>query len=275
MRKLTLSIFISCLLIACVSSPPPEPTPKPLPPPSHTCAEEQSWHNIVPGQSTRQDVRAILGAPDSEGTDVISREKPPILVPNNATEEESEELWGEKTIPYWAYTVEGGRVSTFVQDRVFFRPDGVVDWIEMIVADRDGTFHSVEQIVAQLGETLDMAIINSSTWHHSPSLMGPDQLYIWSECGLVVHTLRYCVPDEHKEKVKCKSKEIEYYLESTDTLTQRYPAGDPIDLNSIVVMKFLFPPTTFEGFKEFYFHKVPFGLWDEYLPIVREDALDD
>jgi hypothetical protein len=56
--------------------------------------------------------------------------------------------------------------------------------MEIVVADRDGTFHAVSETIEQLGSTLDAIYLNSNYRDNSyyDILGGPDQFYIWSEC---------------------------------------------------------------------------------------------
>jgi hypothetical protein len=186
----------------------------------------------------------------------------------------SQKFYDGRDIPFLAYSVTGGRVSQFIQDRVFFRSDGVVEWIEEIVADRDGTFHAVQEPISRLGNTLDTAYLNNN---YRPSveqfdiLGGPDQLYIWSECGVALDVVKTCVVS----KQGCLAEETKSRNDITPTLTIRYAPPRPqressLGTDKIVLMRFLFPPTSYKGFKEFYMHRIPFGLWLEYLPSLRE-----
>jgi hypothetical protein len=124
------------------------------------------WRGITPGESTRQDVINALGTPDHVGT----------------------KQFGDSRVSFYEHKVEGGVIAEFARDRVFFRSDEVVAWLEVVVADRDGTFHTVQEMIDQLGEVLDVVYWNNN---YNPSsrqfdvLAGPDQLYVWSECGLV------------------------------------------------------------------------------------------
>jgi hypothetical protein len=249
-RVLWTILTLVLLAAACVSSR----EENPLPTPDAACPVTLEWHGVVPGRTTRQDVVEVLGHPSQKGT-----------------------LWfDERHISFYSYPVEGGTVSGYVEDRVFFRPDGVVDWIEVVVADRDGGFHSVQETIDQLGNTLDTVYLNNN---YNPSnsfpidvLSGPDQIYVWSECGLVLDALAVCLPYEEADIPGCATPEdaTRSGISVSITVMLRYPdphySLEPIpDANSPVLMKFLFPPSSYEGFNDSYRYKIPFGLWDTYI----------
>jgi hypothetical protein len=241
-------LIISLLISACTS--PPDQTPKSLPAPERLCPVTLNWHGIQPGKSNQQDVIKNLGQPARTGRIKI---------------DDSQE------VSFFAYSIKGGRVSEFAQDRVFFRPDGIVDWVDEMVADRDGIFHSVQETVNQLGSTLDTGYVNSNYHPSVPRydiMTGPDQIYVWSECGLALDVVNPCLVS--KQDCLLTEDNNKPVQGITPTLAMRYPSPyrgrEPnLNANNIVLMRFLFSPTSHEGFKEFYLLKVPYGLWPTKL----------
>jgi hypothetical protein len=135
-KILRIAFIISLLVTACE-------TPElrgPLPTPEVACSETLNWHGIIPGKSSRQDVMNILGSPSQVGN----------------------EGFDNKSISFYAYKIESGIVSRYAQDRIFFRPDGIVDWIEEVVADRNGSFVSAQATINQISNTVDTAYLNSN-----------------------------------------------------------------------------------------------------------------
>jgi hypothetical protein len=255
----TLKIFlvalgISLLVASCAASQVSEP----LPIPDAACPLTIEWHKIIPGKSSRQDVIDAFGQPSQ-----ISNQQ-----------------FGTVSTLVYIYKIEGGVISRFAQDRVFFRPDGVVDWIEAIVADRDGSFHPAQEVVNQIGSTLDTAYMNSNYDPSKPYpldvLAGPDQIYVWSECGIALDVHNTCSSGE-QGKLGCQSStdRIPSNTPISSTLTMRYPSpyhlgGEPSpSVNSVVLMEFLFSPTSYKGFTETYMRKIPYGSWDTYLREIR------
>ncbi len=246
---LLVTLTIGILAIACV----PIQKERFLPTPEADCPIIINWRGIIPGQSTQRNVTDALGHPSQRGV----------------------EQFGEQRIPFYSYPVEGGVVADYVQDRIFFRSDGTVNWIEVVVADRDGTFHIAQETIDQLGNTLDTVYMNNN---YNPSnsfpidvLAGPDQIYIWSECGLALSVLATCSVSD-SDKLRCTySDDVGNSEDTTSTsLVLRYPnphsSSEPIpDVNNVVLMKFLFSPTSYDGFDEFYRYNIPFGIWDIYL----------
>lgn len=250
--------FASIILIACQtsSSPdvlslssalPPTMAVVHLPQPERTCPTTITWHGLRPGMSTQQDVINALGQPSEKG---FRRN-------------------GDNSFAFYSYKVIGGVVAEYATDRIYFRADWVVDWIEAVVGDRDGAYHTVAETSSEVGNILDIAYLNnnSSPYGTSPDkihpdvLAGPDEVYVWSECGIALDVIQ--------------SEVI------SDVLTARHP--DPYDdtgkrspkSNSIVLIKFLFIPTSYDGFKNYFMYKVPYSLgvsdkWDRYIRIVGD-----
>lgn len=223
-----------------------------LPPPQTACNTDASWRGIQPGKSSRQDVVDILGQPQETG-----------MKGSGAT-----------IYSYFTYTVDGGVIAEYATDRIFFHLDGVVAWMEIVAGDRNGSYGNISDLTVELGTTLDTIFMNNNydpRKNQIDVLGGPDQLYIWSECGLALDVLPYCSISENGD-VKCS---FDAHPGNNPTganiFSLRYPnpynAGGepPPNEKSIVLMKFLFPPTTYETFVDYYMYKIPFGLWDEYI----------
>ena len=248
-KALPIVLAIGLLVAACKA---PEMR-EPLPATDVTCPETLNWRGIVPGKSSRQDVMSILGSPSQVGN----------------------EKFGNKSMSFYAYKIDGGIVSRYAQDRIFFRSDGIVDWIEEVVADRNGAFLPAQAMIDQVGSTIDTAYVNSN---YDPTdqfpvdvLAGPDQIYVWSECGLALDMLEFCFPSK-LGGIKCLPPEdhIKPGAGVPTGVTLRYPNPYPgvepvTGAENAVLMRFLFPPTSYKGFTDFYMHKIPFGVWDAFL----------
>lgn len=228
-------MLFSVLLMACSSPVPPNSS---LPTPEFACQTALDWKGIVPGQSTRRDVVRILGEPARKGS----------------------ERYVDGRVSFYAYRIEDGAIAGLAEDRIFFGKDGVVAWIEATVADRDGQTHTIQEIVEQLGTTLDQVYVNNDL--RLPDQYdihaGPDQIYVWAGCGLAVSAVSPIV-DEHPT---ASSLIVRYPLSPSNSLQQTPNVDD------VIMFKFFFPRTSFAGFEEFYRDKVPFYLtyiWGEYL----------
>lgn len=228
-------MLFSVLLMTCSSPVPPNSS---LPTPEFACQTTLDWKGIVPGQSTRRDVRRILGVPSRKGS----------------------ERYVDGQVTFYAYRIEDGAIAGLAEDRVFFGKDGVVAWIEAIVADRDGQTHTLQETVDQLGITLDQVYVNNNFRHPDQFdvLAGPDQIYVWAGCGLAVSAISP-VRNSHSPSTNL----IVRHPVHPSASFQPSPS-----LEGEILFKFFFPPTSFAGFEEFYRDKVPFYfyyIWGEYL----------
>jgi len=243
-KTLLVVIVVFMAISACI----PKKLDYSFPPSNAICPVSLDWKSIQPGKTTRQDVLHLLGKPDEQGTT---------------------KYVDGSVIPYFAYKIEGGEIARYMQHRIYFRSDGKVDWIEVIVADYDGKFHPVREVIDQLGDTLD-TVYNNSTNNPFANFQidvkfGPDQIYVWSECGMALVAMN---------DIKLSSTgELDYSpvdFHDPLILNYRYPefshSDYPVkDLDRLMMMKFLFSPTTFENYLEKYSFRIRFGLWDEFL----------
>ena len=153
-----------------------------------------------------------------------------------------------------SYKVQEGTIAGLMDDRVFYRNDGVVAWIEAVVADRDGRTHKLQEIVDQLGSTLDQVYVNnnlrSSTQYDI--LAGPDQIYVWSECGFATGA----APRTADSIGGGSQLVIRHPISVGDYSFQPRP-----NVEDEIVFELIFPPTSFAGFEEFYKEKVPFRFY--------------
>ncbi len=257
MRLLPLALIIVLVTAACRT-----PVGLVPPTPDAACPDTVNWHGLVPGRSTRDDVIKALGQPSQTG----SRQ------------------YAEGSIPFFAYPIEpGGIVARFSQDRVFFWGNGIVAWIEVTVADRDGKFHPAGEVISRLGKTIDVAYENSTynpaVWQYDV-LSGPDQLYVWSNCGMALDVFMTCSATS-SGALACSSSNFrgptptpQIASDLTFRHSNRYP-GRPMALYQVtaenaMLMEFLFPPTTYAGFVDNYMYKIPYGLWNRYLHEIQK-----
>jgi len=163
-------------------------------------------------------------------------------------------------VSFYEYKLLDGVMADLATDRIYFGRSGVVVWIEAIVPNRDGQIHTIREIADQLGTTLDQVYRNNDL--RGPLQYdvhaGPDDIYVWAECGLVVSAVSSSTDRQA----------------STPGLMVRHPvsADDYLlptpSIDAVVIFKFFFPPTCFAGFDELYRDKVPYCLidtWEEYL----------
>ena len=249
MKTMFAVIGFSFLIAGCaIATPAP-----PLPTPEAHCPMTLDWHGLVAGRSTRQEVVQVLGNPTRQGN----------------------QQFDGRRVSYYAYNLAGGSVASFAEDQVFFLPNGIVDWMQVVVADRDGEFHTVPELADQVGYTLDTVYWNNN---YNPAnqpqcdvLAGPDQLYVWSECGVILDVLPFCTPTA-SGGLKCSgvSNSLDQTSAMSGPLKLRQRSPDPVDgaldvTNSTILMKILIPPTSYDGFKTTYMYKIPFGRWDDYV----------
>jgi len=195
-------------------------------------ASASSWLEISPGESTEENVLDVLGEPATQGhlSKVESRFflYPPIV---DTSETKSGNL-------------------------VVFRKNGVVDWMDLWVANSDGKFHTVAEFARQYGPKLDRAYVQGIN-----DTFGPGQVYVWSECGLAITA----VSDVHIKRFANETLALAEQLEpSIGELTFRYPVHPSAtiqpspNVDQIVVRQFIFQPTSFDSFRRAYADWIPY-----------------
>lgn len=228
MIRRVLTILSSLLLAACS---PGVRSGLVLPTPEYECRAVQDWKGIVPGQSSKHDVVSALGKPTRVAGMRFAHDPQPYY--------------------YYAYLIEDGNTAGLIEDRIFFSRDGTVSWIEATVTDQYGQPLTIEDIVEEVGATLDQVYVNNN--FRSPKQpfvkAGPDQIYVWAECGLAVSAESPFLGDSGMPP----KLSLRHPVPSSDSI-QPAPA-----VWATVLFKFLFPPTSYDGFVKFYEKKVPFG----------------
>ena len=148
--------------------------------------------------------------------------------------------------------------------------------MEVIQADRDGNFQPLTDMVAEFGNTLDRVYLNNDFSPRKTDIVsGLDEIYLWSECGAAIDALRIAYkPTLQVNDTKCQKNGTNNIFPEICNLQPRHISydngGDPgPDVNSIVLMKFYFRPTSYKGFQDFYQYKIPFGIWDQYLASLK------
>lgn len=233
--KPILTVLLLAMLVACSSPVPPSSS---LATPEYACQQKLDWRGIVPGESTKRDVIRILGKPSRKG----------------------KERYPDGRVSYYAYEVKDGVMAGLAEDRVFFGKDGAVAWIEATVSDRDEQTHTIEEVSGQLGTVLDQVYRNNN--YRLPDQYdvhsGPDDIYVWAECGLAVSAVSPAVDQPSTNP----SLTVRHPV-ATDFLQPNTPSID-----AEIMFKFFFPQTSFSSFEQFYRDKVPFYLlyiWKDYL----------
>jgi outer membrane protein assembly factor BamE (lipoprotein component of BamABCDE complex) len=251
--QLSICMFCICILLASCK---PQKLDYQYPPSNATCPTDFSWINLKPGESTQDDVIRVLGRPASTGKTKYAS--------------------GE-TVPYFAYKVSGS-ISPYAQHRIYFDTNKKIYWIEVIVGDQDGQFHTVEETANLVGRELDTVYDNNNLDPFVQSqydiLAGPDTVLVWSECGLAILALPGVVREENGKLSKDPISK-----DSSNILKLRFPnvfsSEIPVsNLHAIVLLEYIFEPTTFENFMETYSYKIPFGLWTDYLRSLQDMILN-
>lgn len=210
-----------------------------LGPPESTCpAAFASWAGIVPGKSTKADVVNVLGEP----------------------------AWWERSIDGEKVFVYPPVVAVSVDsygNNIAFRDDDVVDWIDVWVLDSDGKFHAVIEFVQLYGVSLDRVYLNGRG-----DVSGPDHVYVWSQCGIAitaVHKSQGETQQEDQVLPSVEAAEVDSYQLDLRHPVHPWASAQPRpDVRQIVVRKFLFQPTDFSSFEQFYAHNVPYLLDSQY-----------
>jgi hypothetical protein len=204
--------------------------------PEETCkTSPASWQGIMPGRSTKSDVVNILGQPIAKQH--LSENKETFLYP-----------------PF-IYVPGDSRGNSIV-----FRPDGAVDWIDVWVSNSDGKFHTVFETVEQYGSNLDVVYANGVA-----DMSGPDQVYVWSECGIAITAVDKSYVRRSADEILPLAGPVQidkYQLTFRHPVLVKSSYQTKADVNDIVVRQFLFQPTSFDPFREFYADWIPY-LQDE------------
>jgi hypothetical protein len=220
-------VVVTAILVACSRNAIKNTA---IEPPETACQmEPPSWQGIVPGQSNKADVVEILGQPVEEMQlgEAHVFTYPPIL-----------------------------ELASSYGNMIGFRKDDVVDWVDMWVLDSDGEFHTVAEIAHSYGTTLDRVYVNGSF-----DLFGPDQVYVWSECGVAVTAVPDSVVKRSDNETLLLAKSVDF---DVSQLTFRHPVHPQAsvqprpDVQQIVSRQFLFEPTSFASFEAVYADKIPY-----------------
>lgn len=208
--------------------------------PESSCqVSSPSWQNIKPGLSNMEDVINALGEPLEKGR-----------LPNQGSD-------------YFLYSPAITYLRVTYGNLIVFTSEGVVAWIDVWVSNSDGSFHSIVETVHQYGSTLDRGYINGVL-----DMYGPDQVYVWSECGVAVTVV-------DSSFLKRTTSEILPLTGSPETLSYvlkfRYPASNEYGAQSsvstdlIVIRQFLFEPTSFEMFLQDYEAQIPYLRYEGFF----------
>ncbi len=245
-------IILLLLLSACTArvTTPPEP-------------EEEcplgvlSWNGLQPGVSTKEDVLAALGEPDEQGWQsyvYIARPEASIWYFKYAKEK----------IEYFAYFVDDGKISEYLDmDYVYFYPDDRVYWMSIVVGDRDGKFQTIQELAGDMWPQVDAISTNYSKNNRLRPLpdafMGESEVWEWDRCGLFLESYPFIEKDSNDES-QC------YLVTDSDSISGdidipknyvAYSGGCYQNPESIVLVQYLFPPTTYEGVDYYYYNKLP------------------
>lgn len=245
------------LLAACTAQEPVGRDLIHLPLPILTCQQENvEWNGLVAGESTRQQVLDVLGQPDKD--QIVQRVNIKIQM--------------------YAYDVNSPFLQTFpnVKHRIYFRSDDVIDWMEIVVADTDEAWHPIWEYGDNLGYEIDLAYFNNNSEYGFIDVESlPEKIYVWSECGVALNAFPQCTGDLQLY-LQCEP----VYEQNPDRAFSRRQFTQGVvptvlaepNPNDIVMIKYLFPPTTYDGFGTYYGDLIPFDTWYYYwypdLPMV-------
>jgi hypothetical protein len=202
--------------------------------PENACkAPPASWQGIIPGQSTKADVINTLGQPSVKEESWVKWRKDSFIYPPI------------KTLPGASYG-----------DRIVFRNDGIVDWIDVWVSNVDGEFHTVAEDAQQYGCTLDRVYVGQVF-----DFSGPEQVYVWSECGIALTAVQAGLVKQSADEVLPLAELIEM---DSDQLSFRHPVHPQASIQprpnpqEIIIRKFIFQPTDFASFQKLYADQIPY-----------------
>lgn len=224
-----------------------------LPSTSVKCPLIGEWQGIIPGKSNQRDVISKLGIPYSRGF----------------------RIYDEQIYFFYSYRIPNGIIQKYVMDKVFFNLRGTVIWMEIGMADRDRKIHEVSEVSRLIGNELDTVYINNNfnPADYSPNyvrdvLGGPDQVYVWANCGTVL----LAIPSYHGDQQMIVTNEKT--ITKKDLTTSQPPiyhlGGIELNGDAFLVIKFLFPPTSYDGFKNKFLHKIPYYGWGYWENMVTE-----
>ncbi len=219
------------------------------PPIAFDCQNKDNWQGIIPGVTTKREVVEILGKPDKES--IVERDGLSILV--------------------LEYDINSGIVAEYAKDKIYFKEDDVVLWIEEIVADRDGKFVPISMEIEKYGKLVNTVYENNNYVPGSNQfdiLAGPDQVYVWSTCGIAVVTMSHCFVTD-KSDFDCLSEQVAETRLLEDRVEQIRPTQAQLDSSfpatqNVELMRVRFVPTSYEEFNKFYRYKIPYGIWNDY-----------
>lgn len=201
--------------------------------PEISCQMPASWKNIIPGQSTRDDVKETLGEPQEEVYSARLKRN------------------------FFLYPPVREAFGQTYGNQIVFRSDGIVDWLDVWVSNIDGEFHNVAEYVEQYGTTLDRVYMNGSL---VTRVFGPDHIYVWSNCGVALTVVHDSWIKYSEEEVIVLAKPAMITDEQLD-FRHPVPKQDTIqpqaDVGYIVIRQFIFSPTDFASFYEVYSPFIP------------------
>ncbi len=219
-----------------------------------------SWNGLQPGVSTQEDVLAMLGEPDERGWKsyayVIRPEATDWFIRN-----------AKEKLEYFGYVVNDGKISEWLdRDYVYFYPDGRVYWISAVVGDRDGKFHTVQELAGNMWSQVDAIEINHYKNNRLRSvpdtILGESEVWEWDRCGLFLESYPFIETDLNGNQCFSVAKDAIF----GDVQTNYYnllSEGSYRNPESIVLAQYLFPPTTYEWSSSRYQNKLPFYLFDD------------
>jgi len=198
----------------------------------------------------------------------------------------SNERIGDKEFTYYGYFVMADMLSGVnltkdgdpLMHKIYFRQNGLVDRMQIIDINSEGQFNQVQRYSSEFGDHLDVVMYNggklsprdtrsSSTPVVFFGSFDSDMLYVWSECGIVINAIGKCKASDHDADCVDLKSPINVQGEPNNSLSTRIE--DPMmfksDINTsdLVLMKIIFPPTTYDGFLSYYYGTIPSDNWND------------
>lgn len=221
-----------------------------------------SWNGLQPGVSTKEDVLAALGEPDEQGWRTYVYTARP----------ESREWYfryAKEKLEYFAYFVDDGKISEYLgRDYVYFYPDDRVYWISVVIGDRDGEFHTIQELAGDMWPQVDAINVNHSKNNRlrplPDAIMGESEVWEWDRCGLFLESYPFIEKDSGDAGQCFRATGLTNVTSDIETsYFDFFSAGSYRNPESIVLAQYLFPPTTHEGVRNYYDRKFPFYLFDD------------
>jgi hypothetical protein len=248
---ITIIIFVICILVLGDNAAIPQPL--------SSCSINMEWNGILPGKSNYRDVINQLGTPNLIGL----------------------ERFGKKVYIYFGYNTKDEIKIGKASNRIYFSDNGKVDLIELPKLVKNYPPSEIKDISDIIGNNLDTVYMNNNYDPGLPSqydiLGGPEQVYVWSNCGIALLGSPYC----HKapnDKVSCESTvdnnggtDNNNELKATHEPIIGYDDSISYESSALLLIEYIFPATNYDYYKSNYMFKIRYyGDFNYFDGVIKE-----